>query len=113
MGTLKRNPITFGSLHTSTPQLPFKTPQIPSNRDHKALNRGTLVGLGSYDIPTILLGFPVWVPTEVPLLSRTPSEPMGALFEVEIDSPLMLGAPNNTDIHGFPHVYRGRIETDR
>ena len=30
------------------PQLPFKTPQIPSNRDHKALNRGTLGGLGIY-----------------------------------------------------------------
>ena len=30
----------------STPQLPFKTPQIPSNRDHKALNRRTLGGLG-------------------------------------------------------------------
>ena len=29
---------------TSTPQVPFKTPQIPSNRDHKALNRGTLGG---------------------------------------------------------------------
>ena len=25
---------------------PFKEPQIPSNRDHKALNRGTLGGLG-------------------------------------------------------------------
>ena len=23
-------------------QLPFKTPKIPSNGDHKALNRGTL-----------------------------------------------------------------------
>ena len=32
--------------YTSTPQLPFKRPQIPSNRDHKALNRGTLGGLG-------------------------------------------------------------------
>ena len=32
---------------TSTPQLPFKTPQIPSNRDHKALNRATLGGLGT------------------------------------------------------------------
>ena len=30
----------------STPQLPFKKPQIESNRDHKALNRGTLGGLG-------------------------------------------------------------------
>ena len=30
------------------PQLPSKTPQIPSNRDHKALNRGTLGGLGSH-----------------------------------------------------------------
>ena len=29
------------------PQLPFKTPQIPSNRDHKALNRATLGGLGT------------------------------------------------------------------
>ena len=32
---------------TSTPQLLFKRPQIPSNRDHhKALNRGTLGGAG-------------------------------------------------------------------
>ena len=29
-------------LRTSTPQVPFKTPQIPPHRDHKALNRGTL-----------------------------------------------------------------------
>ena len=28
------------------PQLPFKEPQIPSNRDHKSLNKGTLGGLG-------------------------------------------------------------------
>ena len=28
------------------PQLLFKRPQIPSNRDHQALNRGTLGGLG-------------------------------------------------------------------
>ena len=33
-------------LTTSTPQLPFKRPQIQSNRYHKALNRGTLGGLG-------------------------------------------------------------------
>ena len=32
---------------TSTPQLPFKRPQIPSHRDQKALNRGPLVGLDS------------------------------------------------------------------
>ena len=31
---------------TSTPQLPFKGPQIPSNGDHKALNGGTLGGAG-------------------------------------------------------------------
>ena len=31
----------------STPQLPLKTPQTPSNSDHKALNRGTLGGLGN------------------------------------------------------------------
>ena len=29
------------------PRLHFKTPQIPSGRDHKALNRGTLGGLGT------------------------------------------------------------------
>ena len=29
---------------TSTPQLPFKRPHIPSNRDHKALNRAALGG---------------------------------------------------------------------
>ena len=31
---------------TSTPQLPFKTPQIPSNGDHKVLTRATMGGLG-------------------------------------------------------------------
>ena len=35
-------------MYSSTPQLPFKEPQIPSNRDHKALNRGTLGGLGLF-----------------------------------------------------------------
>ena len=30
--------------YTSTPQLPIKVPQIPSNRDQEALNRGTLGG---------------------------------------------------------------------
>ena len=35
---------------TSTPQLPFKIPHIPSNRDHKAINRGTLGGLGTEPI---------------------------------------------------------------
>ena len=29
---------------TSTPQLPFKIPHIPTTRDHKAFNRGTLGG---------------------------------------------------------------------
>ena len=33
-------------LCSSTPQLPFRIPQLPSNRDLKALNRGTLGGLG-------------------------------------------------------------------
>ena len=31
---------------SSTPRLAFKRPQIPSNRYHEALNRGTLGGLG-------------------------------------------------------------------
>ena len=31
-----------GCVSASTPQLSFKIPQIPSNRDHKALNRATL-----------------------------------------------------------------------
>ena len=30
------------------PSLPLKISHIPTNRDHKALNRGTLVGLGCY-----------------------------------------------------------------
>ena len=34
----------------------FKTPQIPSNRDHKALNRGTEGGLGSVKCCMILSG---------------------------------------------------------
>ena len=38
----------------STPQLPFKIPQIPSNRDYKALNRGTLGGLGIH-VPLLKL----------------------------------------------------------
>ena len=32
--------------YSSTPQLLLKTPQIPSNRDQKALNGGPLGGLG-------------------------------------------------------------------
>ena len=32
--------------YMGTPQLLFKRPQVPSNRDHKALNRGTLGGAG-------------------------------------------------------------------
>ena len=32
---------------SSTPQLPFKISQIPSNKDHKALNRGILRAVGS------------------------------------------------------------------
>ena len=40
---------------SSTLQLPFKIPQIPSNRDYKALNRATLRGLGS------LASLEVWI----------------------------------------------------
>ena len=32
--------------NTSTPQLPFKIPHIPTNRDQKTLKRATLGGLG-------------------------------------------------------------------
>ena len=35
-------------LPASTPQLPLRDPQIPSNRDHKALHRGTLGRLGNF-----------------------------------------------------------------
>ena len=44
----------------STSQLPFKTPQIASNRDHRALNRGTLGGLG------IVGSFLCWVHVRCP-----------------------------------------------
>ena len=37
-----------GIICTSTPQLPFQIAHIPSNRNHKAINRGTLGGLGIY-----------------------------------------------------------------
>ena len=32
---------------STTPQIPFKIHHVPTNRDHKALNRGTWGGLGS------------------------------------------------------------------
>ena len=48
-----------GSKHSSAPQLPFKRPQTTSNRDHKALNRGTLGGLGSRGIFLGLEGEPI------------------------------------------------------
>ena len=32
-------------IQARTPELPFKRRQIPSNRDHKALDRGTLGGV--------------------------------------------------------------------
>ena len=38
--------LDFVGFLPSTAQLPSKTPQIPSNRDHKARNRGTLEGVG-------------------------------------------------------------------
>ena len=41
------NSVRIGCRITSTPSLPFKTPQIPSNGDHTALNRGTLGGQGT------------------------------------------------------------------
>ena len=43
----KSRPLSQKKWFTSTPQLPFKRPQISSNRYHKALPRGTLVGLGT------------------------------------------------------------------
>ena len=38
---------TAGPMQTSTPQLPFRTPHIPANRDQKALHGATLGDLGS------------------------------------------------------------------
>ena len=38
--------VMFVGLCPAPPQLPFKRPQIPANRDHKALSRGTSGGLG-------------------------------------------------------------------
>ena len=37
---------SYSVVLTNTPELPFKRPQMPSNRDHMALNRATLGGLG-------------------------------------------------------------------
>ena len=62
-----KGPQTTGS--SSTPQLPFKTPQIPSNSDHKTLDRGTLGVLDWYPKAWNLevLWMPLsclWVPAE-------------------------------------------------
>ena len=45
---------------SSTPQLPFKEPQMPSHRDHKALNKGTFGGVAE-ELCLIVVGFP-WLP---------------------------------------------------
>ena len=47
--------LMLDSLSTSTPQIASKTktPQVPSNRHHKALNGGTLGGLGRPESPSI------------------------------------------------------------
>ena len=41
---LSIHPSIYLHIYTSTPQLPFKRPHIPSNRDHKALHRVILWG---------------------------------------------------------------------
>ena len=55
---------------TITPQLPFKRPQMPSNRDPKALNGATLGALGMYHIalrvhspkgPSTQIESPTWL----------------------------------------------------
>ena len=55
--------LTFGVLPwtpKASPQLPFKRPQILSNRDHKALTRGTLAGA----CWVVVRGFgPLWLLT--------------------------------------------------
>ena len=45
--------------YTSTPQLPFKIPHIPTDRDHRALNRGTLWDLGTHRLS--MLGIVIMV----------------------------------------------------
>ena len=49
-------------LSPSTPQLPSKIPQVPSNRDYKAPNRGTLGGLGlCRGLQAAVLGKRLWL----------------------------------------------------
>ena len=43
---LLRSSVLKTTQFTSTPQLPFKIPHKPTNRDQKALNRDTLGALG-------------------------------------------------------------------
>ena len=58
-GLYKLEPVGL-HITTSTPQLPIKRRQIPSNRDHKALNGGTFRASG----PTI------WVPGRLGVMRR-------------------------------------------
>ena len=54
VGMMHRCMCTCIVTSASTPQLPFKKPQIPSNRDHKNLNRGTLGGAGVCHVSYVL-----------------------------------------------------------
>ena len=71
---------------TSTPQLPFKEPQIPSTRDDKALDRGTLGGLGTglrHEAATKFgkVIFQNSVMFSYPGQTLSPKPPIGTLFK--------------------------------
>ena len=82
-------------MFTSTPQLPFKRPQIPSNRDHKAVYRGTLRGLRThiyiYHIPYTKSFFihitltPSYMERHLGLGAQ--SQQVGWILQMEVEGP--------------------------
>ena len=66
--------ILHSVLYTSIPQLPFKKPQIPFNRDHTALHRGTLGSLGKGPLQEpLIFGSPtIFLTIKIPIFWKPP-----------------------------------------
>ena len=61
------------------PLIPFETPQIPSNGDHDALNRSTLLGWGGFRVDCLIM-------QNILNPSRTITVPLSTTFKTETHS---------------------------